>query len=83
MYYTIAHTEVNTDDNKEWIFKLDENKTSLYSDVPTRTIGENINVFSNFWQVSINVKWMIPMVLKVLFTNAFSSTLTQEMKYRN
>ena len=60
-------SEVNIEDIKKDIVKLDKNKASKHSDIPIKIIKENLDIFANFLctNIKISFKWyLFPSYLK-------------------
>ena len=51
---TFRFSEVNIEDTKKDILKLDKNKASQHSDNPTKIIKENLDIFADFLCTNIN-----------------------------
>ena len=51
---TFHFSEVNIEDIKKYILKLDKNKASQHSDIPIKIIKENLDIFANFLCTNIN-----------------------------
>ena len=51
---TFRFSEVNIEDIKKDIPKLDKNKASQFSDIPIKIIKENLDVFADFLYTNIN-----------------------------
>ena len=51
---TFRFSEVNIEDIKKDILKLDKNKASQHSDIPIKIIKENLDIFANFLHTNIN-----------------------------
>ena len=51
---TFRFSEVNIEDIKKDILKLDKNKASQHSDIPIKTIKENLDIFAGFLCTNIN-----------------------------
>ena len=51
---TFRFSEVNIEDIKKDILKLDKNKASQHSDIPIKIIKENLDIFADFLCTNIN-----------------------------
>ena len=51
---TFRFSEVNIEDIKKGILKLDKNKASQHSDIPIKIIKENLDIFAGFLCTNIN-----------------------------
>ena len=47
-------SEVNIEDIKSDILKLDKNKTCQHLDIPIKIIKENLEIFADFLRININ-----------------------------
>ena len=45
---TFRLTEVNVEDIKKEIFKLNKDKAYQVSDIPVKTVKDNVDIFANF-----------------------------------
>ena len=67
-------SEVNIEDIKKDILKLDKNKASQHSDIPIKIIKENLDIFANFLCTNINSSFKsssFPSSLKMVDVSPF------------
>ena len=51
---TFRFSEVNIEDMKKDILRLDKNNASQHSDIPIRIIKKNLDIFADFLRTNIN-----------------------------